>query len=244
MKLQQGHWAVFPNMKDTAHCRMVVGGENSAMNQNHKIGKCVCVQSTARLAMSLSQGWRALAFCTSGTQQQGYLRLVWWATTVCLIHRLKQYAVSSPFNNADIVLLLSQGGCKHQETGRQWLFLWCSSLSSTGLVDWTLTHLCFSYHQHHHKIFLQSTHSSVPVPQLPKHSLSSRVSWPQQQQDFASVCTVLWPQSARSAGVDHTIRWVQMLVQISCGPQVLHRAGAFPDWEEDASFYIFSRALS
>lgn len=35
----------------------------SAMDQNHKIGKQVCMQSTVHLAVSLSQGWRALTFC-------------------------------------------------------------------------------------------------------------------------------------------------------------------------------------
>lgn len=54
MKLQQGHGGVFLHMKDIVGCRMVVGGENSALDQKPKIGKQMCTESTAPLAMSLS----------------------------------------------------------------------------------------------------------------------------------------------------------------------------------------------
>lgn len=112
-----------------------------------------------------------------------------------------------------------------------------------------LTHISWSYHQHHHKSVLHQTHFSFlvthflwesPVVSLVNTDLHS---CPQQQQDFVSD-TEPWSRNARSAGFNQTNRWVQMLMQITCVLQVLPRTRAVPDWEKDALFCIYSRALS
>lgn len=66
------------------------GTKKTALDQNHKIGKQVCTESTASLAMCHRDGdhWNS----APAGSQPGYLRLTWWATSVCFTHRPNQDA--------------------------------------------------------------------------------------------------------------------------------------------------------
>lgn len=166
MKPQHGHRGVFLNVKDIVGCRMVVGGKNSSGSkpQNRKAG-------VHREHSSFSN------VSVTGMETTGILHQLVPPTrlpeTYMVSHQrllntqAKTTCMSSLFRNADIVLVL-QGQSKHQDTGRQWRFLWWKSL---GPGSWgpakILAHICWSHQQHHHRSFLQHTHFSFPVT-LPK----------------------------------------------------------------------------
>lgn len=120
---------------------------------------------------------------------------------------------------------------------------------------WTLTHICWSHHQHHHKSILQHTHFSAPVTLAKTPILCARTQW---YLWWIHTCTpghnshrILYqtepcddPKVSDQQGSATPTDGCKCSWQISCVLQVLPRARAVPDCEEDALFYICSRALS
>lgn len=120
---------------------------------------------------------------------------------------------------------------------------------------WTLAHICWSHHQHHHKSFLQHTHFSAPVTLAKTPIFCERAQW------------CLWGIHTCTPGhKSHRILYQTEPCDDSKAPDQqgsatptdgckcscrsavsfkgFPRARAVPGWEEDCLFYICSRALS
>lgn len=115
----------------------------------------------------------------------------------------------------------------------------------------TLTHPCCTHHQHHHKTFLHHTHFSAPV-RLAK----TLISYDRAQQCPGEHIPALLATAAtglcislncgngpKVPGQQGSTTPTDGCKCSCCGHQVILRTMAVPDWEEDASYYIFSRAL-
>lgn len=144
MKPQHGHGGVFLNVKDIVGCWTVVGGKSSSGSkpQNRKAGVHREHSSFTNVSVTGMETTEILHQLVPPTR----LAETYMMSHQCLLNtQAKTTCMSSLFRNADIVLLL-QGQSKHQDTGRQWRFLWWKSL---GAGSWgpakILTHICWSH---------------------------------------------------------------------------------------------------